>query len=516
MAVITPNSTIRIIKLPIELSDKNQLTFSNKTNQTNYFLGLNHLEMDHATYQRESTEIVFNVDYDTALSYNYVMYQNTSYSTKWFYAYIKNVRYLSNESCAIQIETDVFQTYQFDITYLKSFVEREHVTNDTAGLHTVPENLETGEYVSTVAQPTTSPNLEMCFCLTASENIFTSQSVGSQRIPTGLYYIGVENLDDIKVLVSRYDSNGWGDSINSVFVIPKEFFSNWSTATGLTGKVSTSVKFSTNNKEISLTKPTYLANNYTPKNKKLLTYPYSFLQVSNHNGTVINYNWEDFNKLDSSSNAIRFYLRGVLTPGGSFSAFPYDYKNILNNHDEAITLGKFPIGGFNTDTYTNWLTQNGVNLATNFIGQSVNVIGSALIPNPVGVTSGLTAIAQELGTVIQHSLVPDQARGNTNVGDYSYQFGLTDLEFKNISIKNEYAQIIDQYFNMYGYKINLVKVPNINTRRNWNFIKTIDANIHGYLPDVHLDRIKNLFNNGVTLWHNSTTFLDYSQANPNI
>lgn len=51
----------------------------------------------------------------------------------------------------IKIETDVFQTWQFDFTYLKSFVERKHVTDDTRGKHTILENLEFGEYVNNFA-----------------------------------------------------------------------------------------------------------------------------------------------------------------------------------------------------------------------------------------------------------------------------------------------------------------------------------------------------------------------------
>lgn len=47
----------------------------------------------------------------------------------------------------IYIETDVFQTWQFDFTYLKSFVERKHVTDDLVGKHTILEGIATGEYI---------------------------------------------------------------------------------------------------------------------------------------------------------------------------------------------------------------------------------------------------------------------------------------------------------------------------------------------------------------------------------
>ena len=53
-----------------------------------------------------------------------------------------------NENCTlVTFETDVYQTWMFDLVYKKSFVAREHVNDDTIGLHTIPENLETGEYI---------------------------------------------------------------------------------------------------------------------------------------------------------------------------------------------------------------------------------------------------------------------------------------------------------------------------------------------------------------------------------
>ena len=82
-----------------------------------------------------------------------------------------------------------------------------------------------------------------------------------------------------------------------------------------------------------------------------------------------------------------------------------------------------------------------------------------------------------------------------------------------MSITEEYAKIIDKYFSMYGYKVNDVKTPNITGRTNWNYVKTIGCNIVGDVPQDDMQKIKDIFNNGVTLWHNPNTFLDYSQSN---
>ena len=82
-----------------------------------------------------------------------------------------------------------------------------------------------------------------------------------------------------------------------------------------------------------------------------------------------------------------------------------------------------------------------------------------------------------------------------------------------MSIKQEYAKIIDNFFSMYGYKVNNVKIPNIFGRKNWNYVKTLGSNIEGDIPQNDLQEIKNMFDSGVTFWHNSNTFLDYSKEN---
>ena len=85
--------------------------------------------------------------------------------------------------------------------------------------------------------------------------------------------------------------------------------------------------------------------------------------------------------------------------------------------------------------------------------------------------------------------------------------------FTRYNIKAQFAQRIDKFFDMYGYATNDLKIPNISNRPNWNYIKLAGANLLGEIPEADLQEIKSLFNEGITLWHNATTFLDYSQNN---
>jgi hypothetical protein len=82
-----------------------------------------------------------------------------------------------------------------------------------------------------------------------------------------------------------------------------------------------------------------------------------------------------------------------------------------------------------------------------------------------------------------------------------------------MSVRAEVARTIDDFFTMFGYKVNRVKVPNVTGRRNWNYVKTIGCYIDGDIPQGDMQEIKNMFDRGVTFWHNPATFADYSQNN---
>ena len=168
---ITPNTSLKLLKLDLEIDEKNQLTFSNLLAQTTYFEGLTGLEEDDFTYQRKDSIIRFPAHIDSILDYNYCMYKNENYGNKWFYAYIDEMRYINDGMTEIRIKTDVFQTWQFDFEFKRSFVEREHVSDDTIGRHTIPEGLETGEYISNAHETDTfmdSYSEDLCYIMGAT------------------------------------------------------------------------------------------------------------------------------------------------------------------------------------------------------------------------------------------------------------------------------------------------------------------------------------------------------------
>ena len=524
MSAVTPSTNIILLKTPFEMDERNQLTFSNKTSQYNYFYGLSKLEYDRCTYQRKEGVIRYltdhNLTYEDLLEYNYCMYQNEAYNNKWFYAYIDNIEYKNDGLTEISITTDTFQTWQFDIVYKNSFVEREHVNNDTIGLHTIPEQLEHGPYIN-AKEKGDFAYADNCYIIVGTTEMYneTRERPGSQYngVYSGLIYNVFKTIAPVNAFLSNLDEAGRGEIVNCLFLVPSTMLPNallteYTFSRNTTDYLYYSISSSSEAYDfgaVAISRPTYVGTNYQPKNNKLFCYPYNALVISNNVGTSAEYHYEDF----SNINSISFNVYGAITPGCSIKAVPNNYKGVNKNYEESINGAKLPVCSWNTDVYTNWLTQNSVNIGLSYAKGATNILTGALTGNVGGALSGAFAIADKQAEIYEHSFTPNQARGNTNSGDVVYSTGNSDLTIYYMTIKNEYAKIIDNFFSMFGYKVNDVKIPNITGRTNWNYVKTIDINITGDIPQTDLQNIKDMFNKGCTFWHNPSTFLDYSQTN---
>lgn len=520
MINIIPQSEVKLLRIPLEKDEEHTLSFNNVNEQTNYFLNNVFKSYSDFTYIREQQALVVPENYDTICTCTYLMYRNNGFNNKYFYAFITKMEYVSENSTRIYFEIDSLQTWFFQLEMNQVFIEREHVSDDTIGKHTLPEGLETGEYICQGSPYTTDyGNVNNCWlCLTMTNTV--GNYLNGQY--TGLSYLFFKDeaglgkafraLNDyIAVKVSNTEE------IVSIFPLPKELvedyvtFYPFGTAGWHYGIISTISTGAFSLGTISSSGQNALGNNYIPKNNKLLTYPYRYLYLTNNVGGSNIYKYEDFENENS------FNIYGMLSISCSINAVPTNYKKVSENYNESLMGAKFPIASWTTDVYTNWLTQNGVNKDfANIVSESDIHIGRTLGMfnatglDPSGVSSNVFGTMQEVYT---HQKAPDSAKGNVNGGDIFYSLNLCNFSIYRYVIKEEYARIIDSYFDKYGYKVNEVKTPNIYTRRNWNYIKTIGCNFKGDIPQEDLQKIKNLFNRGITFWHNPIYFLNYSVNN---
>lgn len=555
---ITPDTNIRLLKCPLQLDNKNQITFSNATSQYNYFSSLPYLEVEASYYQRKDSSIYYPDIFDNLVEYNYCMYQNSNYSNKWYYAFITDMEYISDSCTRIEIETDVFQTWQHDLDYKQSFVVREHTNDDTIGENLVEEDLNTGEVITaaTIGDYTGynitgawigvlcdyDPEIDaqVTGCLPVTGATFSTRLYLFQY---AVYKDGIAHgaLMDFIHFIRYVTEKKGADQIRDCFMIPNlavdttnlrevtisynvQFHWDindtitWTNFKYFTPNTSTMTSRVTSR---PVPKPYGAFADYSPKNNKCYTWPYCFLRVTNNIGNVRDYRWEDFP--DASPE---FKTALTISVGMSGLLFPANYKGVTDNVDEGIPLSKYPSVNWSADAYTNWLTQQGVNIPMNILGSLIGVGGSSaniISAQPqekqytkASVVGTLNNFAGEVINEIKNfhaAAIAPNIGANTNTGDVAFASGYNGFLYQYMRIKKEQLIIVDNYFTMFGYKTNKLKVPNINGRSNWNYVETREVNILADIPERDLETIKNMFNNGITLWHTTSHFLDYSQNN---
>lgn len=503
---------VYLLSVPLENDYKNTLYFTSKENQKNYFLSKKKSEFDNDdfSYQRKDNVIRVKQHIDRIYNCNYVMYQNSYYSDKWFYCFIKDMRYINDGTTEIEIETDVIQTYLFDYNIKPSFVEREHVSDDTIGKHTIPEGLETGEYICNELSRDTQLQ-EMVYVVLVTE--WTTE--GNKPLATnfgGVFSAGGAYIcPDMRTVVNiiQVFQEGREEAVIGVYMVPKKIVVNSSETLQYSGQESP-VTYNH-----SVTKQKTL-DGYTPRNKKLLCFPYNYILNSNNSGSSNILQYEHF-----SGENCEFEIEGVPTIGGSIKCVPLNYKGIERIQEEGIMLGKFPTLSWSADLYTNWLTQNAVNLNIGVASSGASILAGAglmLTGAGIGIGAGMIAggvmgVANTMAQVHRQEFTPNSAKGNVNGGDINTSYKMNLFYFYKMSIKKEMAASIDQYFDMFGYKVNTVKVPNKAHRSRYWYTKTIDVNIDGDIPNTDMQKIKNCYNNGITFWRNASEIQNYSLSN---
>ena len=489
----------------------------------------------------ETNLIQTHFNYDQILNANYIAFQNSDYSNKWFFAFIDEVIFKGPANTEIRFTVDSFSTFNKDLNYGNSYVIREHVNDDTIGANTVPENIDVGEIISkdtTGVDDLQSANYLIAMATSATPD---SGSVVYPAIPRVRKFAGItvfnkiysgkeivlfRSRDALEKFIDRMNKDGVVDLISDLFVVPSclfdlatlgEDFAYDSTEAVDTEKFyfyyppySDVVKVI--NKSVD---KNYSFSGYTPKNNKLYCYPYNYLLVTNNVGGTNIYKYEDF-----SANTCTFDIIGALTIGGSFKLIPRNYKGVNENFDESIPLAKFPTCSWSSDSYINWLTQEATNTLS---GGITSIVQGAVAGASTGggqgavIGAGITAVGEVFNAIDKFDsskLLPNQI-GGASTGDVTWASGNNNFLFRRMHCKPEYLRIADNYFTRFGYKVNRLKTPNITGRRYFNYVQIASSDdvASGSIPNIYMDEINKAFRKGITIWHDHNSIGNYSVSN---
>lgn len=504
-----PDGKVRLLKdVPLNNTYRDTYAFVDLSSQSQFFFQKTAFEFKTVAPVRYGESIRVPLNATQALPCSYMMFQNSNFSTKWFYAFITGVEWLSLNDCIINYEIDDIQTWFFDMEIPPCFVEREHVNNDAIGANIVPESLEYGEYiVNDLSRTNLFYNYDIIIAATVSKNgdSVTGDMYGG--VYSGLEYLTFETAEEANDYIDKVTRMNKSNGIVAVFMMPSEFLAAPGSDKGITKSVS---------KPKNIMR---LANGYVPRNKKLFTYPYNLLHVTTANGNSADFKYEFF-EIDKSTGygkpnlPCRFIVAMDTTPNPTAVLVPINYKmgsadlGDIENWEEKLSMDGFPQCAWATDAYKAWLAQNGSSNQLAIMSSAFNgitsFINSTAGGSPLGVASSLGntafSIANTLNQKTIASTMPPQAHGaNSNTSLLSQQ--RKDFYFYNLTIEKEFARIIDDYFDMFGYAVHEVKVPNIKGREYWNFVQTKECKVKGVLPSPSARHIEDIFNIGIRFWH---------------
>lgn len=503
---IEPNTTIKILKnIPLDTTYEHTIMFSSLSAQSAWFSGKAKYTLDRNSYQRVQRGYMrVSIQAEKLYDCNYVMFQNSAFGTKWFYAFIKGVEYVNNGVSQIEFQIDIMQTWLFDYQLEECFVEREHSATDVIGGNIVPENLDIGdEVVANNIAEFDMNDMSVCM-LVSNQGLNQGRTINNVYTPLQVY-AGLSSQDStsLNAIISSIVGEGQEDRIVAIYQYP-----SWLGDGSTTGAKTQTFNVTPNRGSL---------DGYTPKNKKLYTHPYNFILASNNNGQTATYKYEDWDTDDARGN---FAITGVFISTPCIMAYPTDYRNIAKDYDSGLTLSSFPQCAWVGDAFKSWWAQNRASIATSGISTVLGAaitIGATAVNPALGAASaavqfgakvaqlnaGVNAASSVAGTLAKVSDLkntPPQVHGQTQTESLNSGMRRVKFTFYRMSIKKEFARIVDDYFTRYGYATKRNKVPNRLARPHWTYTKTIGCTIKGSIPCDDADAICSIYNNGVTFW----------------
>lgn len=535
MAYIAPNSIVQFFgDLGISPNYENTLYFASVAAKDAYFDSLTPLATGTAlSYMREQRGFFkVEIPMSTLSNAGYIRFKNTSFENKWFYAFVKSVDYINNITTQVNFELDVVMTWMGVFSLGECYIERQHTVNDGIGNNICEEGFTLGPYVTEAESMYPPTNYVIMLYKTYNSAKDGASLRPDDALTQGTYVpivsygypLDATNFDLLQTKLDGLTDDNRIDEVIALKLVPEEW-----TTTG------SSVPHRSNN--ISITKPytNIGGSTYVPRNKKLFTYPYKYLEVDNCEGERAAYKYEYFGTIPdaTSSGNCTFDVSGTAcTPEVDVMCVPLSYNHEAHAYDEAISMKDWPSLAWNVDSYKAYIAQRDSTLFGNqmaaiiqgaergAVGGAVGGLGGALLGGLIGAGQGAISASSPLLADTLNEMrgkdaparMPNETKGTLS-SNLMVQDRHKGFYFRMKSITKNYAQMIDDFFDLYGYAIRQKAIPNMNARPYWTYVKTKGCVIHGNLPADDGAEIERIFDSGIRFWKNHNYIGHYSSYN---
>ena len=570
MTMIAPSTQIILCSgVNIDRSYAHTLRSDNVQDQFNKIIAYKKRIFDKNTYQRSNEgKLRIQVLADDIYDCNYLIFQNSAFGNKYFYAFIDSIDYINNNCTEITYSIDVIQTWLFDFTMQQSFVEREHSSNDAFGENVIPENLGSGDL--TVEQiknfnfedkgytivffyiPNANKDLTVFYRWNETatypapafrnynetrDNLITANGTVAGYMVAGYHYDTPENTRGALSQFIR-SCNLNSNTLVSCVQIPTAIFDacvdyyNQDQITNdrlykLTTAIPQAKSFKYKNQD----------KYYIPKNNKCYQYPYRQLMITNNTGNTATFKWEDF-KTPQEAN---FEVQGTILPAAEATLLPLEYRQLSKDYASALVLNDFVNVAWSEDSFSKWWAQNKNSVALGMVSSAIGLgLGAAsgmIAPATAEVATeiGLKTLAgaqksifDTIGQIKDAKNVPDQVYGQVGTSALRLINNKLGYTFYDMGTDGETIQSIDTYFTMFGYATKRIKIPNLFAvdsktkktlrRPRFNYLKTQGCVIHPSSTHYGLnaadeEKICAIFDNGITFWENLEDVGNYSLDN---
>lgn len=598
-------TSVRLLSgVPFDNTYAHTRWFGSESEQAAYFTGFTPVKQG-ANYSYQRAEGVFRVDApkDSLLGVNYMMFKNSEYINKWFYAFVTHLEY-KNDTTFVHFQIDVLQTWMFNFSFRQSYIVRQHSQRYLSGkpvVNTIDEQLMYGSDYDLAFSSNFHPmnSVNFMVLITSERAVLEEDKTDKSGTIVGspssfnYYIVPVDNsgnVYDIKVGSTPLDRANLGSFEQYIsFISDREPFLNRVIAAYMTSycginfvidKTNKNVSYentdninlsrtsflsdmdgtekrftfygvnkvtSFDTKEITITDNVYtdFMNNSNVFESKCLMYPYCLLEMTDMKGNVLTLKPEYL-----KDGALKVRVFGSLGVSNKVSVVPVGYNASVSGAEKALSdfalIDSDPTDiGIKSD-YAAAMIQGERNSLKaqnqNIIATAQNNTENSLLSGVGAVFSGvasgnpMVAMTNAMGSAQQYKNgvtekenalnmlsakikdiynVPDTvkqmgANSSFSIGNFHNQFY---IRWK--IAKPEYMSRLDNYFKTYGTRTLDIRTPVPKTRRYWNFLKTKEVNITGTINITDLTLIKQIFDAGITLWHDNDV-LNYNRQNTEV
>lgn len=543
MADYVPNTVVKILQnVPLDDTYTDTRWFSSVGEQTGFFNGKAKYTFTDLTYQRVNNGIAqprvaltcrVPMIADNLYDCNYMMFQNTNYGSKWFYAFIKQVNYINPNNTEIVYEIDYLQSFMFELSIKASFVEREHASADEdkpfANLTPEPLQVPNWTYDQTTFSVIDMASMGLQTAPTIVMALVPSSLTTALFTPDGEFYSGIYSGAYYKTFTTAADANAFITALAAIDAqdsIVDVFMSPGSPKAG-SGAETKSVTTTIDVTGEVFTTPT---GTYTIRNKKLLNSQFTYIHGNSHSGEEMTWLPE--------------YVNGTTFSGEVHVAYNPEFAMMfVPRYMGSTDVGKRGIDyglPFNQVVHCTW---NSMGYLGSAIKGAVKVAGVIAATVATGGAAAPAALSTAVGPATPAAIGPTMSgamqtgaravQAGTQLGDLSeifdtkgqssrgspptdiltFALGLHGFDFRRMCPDKETLERFDTFFDMFGYQVNKVKVPNLDTRVAWNYVKLNRPCIYGSVPVEGMAVIRAAFSRGIRLWHVDAVG-DYSIQNP--